>query len=272
MKSRVLTAVPLALFVAGVVWWGPQWLYLLVLVGVVEVGLYEYFALSRHANVKCLPALGYVAGGMLCVAQWVELQRPGGWVVAVLVLTVLLTPALALVGNGDLKDYLAAAASSVFGILYVGLTLSWLVPLRFSENSDGRRWIIFLFLVIWAGDIFALFVGRLLGRTLLFPRVSPKKTVEGAVGGLVGSLLAAWVFAHWFRQTSELKTVMLLAGLIAVAGQVGDLVESGLKRAAVLKDSGSLLPGHGGLLDRVDSLIFGAPTLWLALALMGLLK
>ncbi|PYV04890.1 MAG: phosphatidate cytidylyltransferase, partial [Acidobacteria bacterium] len=110
----------------------------------------------------------------------------------------------------------------------------------------------------------------LMGRTQLFGRVSPKKTVEGAMGGLAGSLFIAWGFARWFWQTADVKTVMLLAVLVAVAGQIGDLVESGLKRCAEMKDSGGLLPGHGGLLDRIDSLIFGAPALWLALALKDL--
>lgn len=96
--------------------------------------------------------------------------------------------------------------------------------------------------------------------------------MEGAVGGFAGSLLAAWGFARWFWQTADVKTVMLLAALVAVAGQVGDLVESALKRGAAMKDSGGILPGHGGLLDRVDSLIFGAPALWLALAFRGVLR
>jgi len=93
--------------------------------------------------------------------------------------------------------------------------------------------------------------------------------VEGSVAGLGASLLLAWVFAHWFWQTADPKTIVLLGGIVAIAGQVGDLVESALKRGANLKDSGTLLPGHGGLLDRIDSLLFGAPALWLALKLMG---
>ena len=110
-------------------------------------------------------------------------------------------------------------------------------------------------------------MGRALGRHLLSPRVSPKKTVEGAVAGLAGSLLIAGAFAHWFWPTADLKTVILLAGLIALAGQIGDLAESAMKRGAGMKDSGSILPGHGGLLDRIDALLFGAPALWLALML-----
>jgi phosphatidate cytidylyltransferase len=126
-----------------------------------------------------------------------------------------------------------------------------------------------LFVVIWAGDICAYLVGRPLGRTPFFARISPRKTWEGALAGLAGSLLAAWAYQHWFWKTGDAKTVMLMAVWLAMAGQVGDLVESAIKRGASQKDSGTLLPGHGGFLDRIDSLIFAAPALWLALIILG---
>lgn len=272
MKLRVLTAVPLALIVVWLIGWSPQWLFLLALVATVELALYEYFRISRQAGLRAMPVFGYAAGAALCLAQFHELRQPGTLGFAVLTLTVLGALALALQATDNLKEYLGAAASTIFGVMYIALSLSWLVPIRFSEPATGRQLILLLFLVIWSGDIFAFFVGRAVGRTLMFPRVSPKKTVEGAVGGLAASLLAAWGFAHWFWRTADLKMVMLLAGLVAIAGQVGDLVESALKRGAGLKDSGSLLPGHGGLLDRIDSLLFGAPALWLGIVLWNLLK
>jgi phosphatidate cytidylyltransferase len=108
-----------------------------------------------------------------------------------------------------------------------------------------------------------------MGRIPFFPRISPRKTWEGALAGLAGSLLAAWALAHWFFKTPQVKTVILLAAWIAVAGQAGDLVESAIKRGANQKDSGSLLPGHGGFLDRIDSLLFAAPALWLSLFILG---
>jgi phosphatidate cytidylyltransferase len=174
----------------------------------------------------------------------------------------------------ELTQYLGAVSTTIFGILYVAFTLSWLIPLRFSHHdpawATGREMVSFLFLVIWTDDIFAYFVGRSIGRTPLFPRVSPQKTVEGSVAGFIGSLLVAWIFARWMWQTADLKTVILLAAFVAIAGQLGDLVESAFKRGASLKDSGALLPGHGGMLDRIDSLLFGTPVLWLAFALAKL--
>ena len=280
MALRTLTALVLIPPVVYIIGWAPEWLFLLVLIAAVERSLYEYFVISRQAGFKSLPAVGYVACALLCLAQAAELRRhnpsatPGALAFVIVVLALALTLALALISTADLKQYLGSVSSTVLGILYIGGTLSCLVPLRFSRQAlspaPSREPVLFLFLVVWAGDMFAYFVGRLMGRTELFGRVSPKKTVEGAMGGLAGSLFIAWGFARWFWQTADVKTVMLLAVLVAVAGQIGDLVESGLKRCAEMKDSGGLLPGHGGLLDRIDSLIFGAPALWLALALKDL--
>lgn len=267
MMLRILTALILIPPVVYLIGWAPKWLFLLALLGTVERGLYEYFALSRQAGFKPFPLLGYLGGAVLCIVQAADISNRNLVVLGSLVLILLVAVTLGLWGISELKDYLGAVAATVFGVLYVALTLSCLVPLRFSDPLAGRKKMLLLFLVIWADDIFAFLVGRSLGRTLLFPRVSPRKTVEGAIAGFAGSLLIAWAFARWFWQTADLKTVILLAGVVAIAGQAGDLAESALKRGANVKDSGAILPGHGGLLDRIDSLLFGAPAIWLALTL-----
>jgi phosphatidate cytidylyltransferase len=269
MKSRILTALVLFPPVVYLIGWSPDWLFLLAVVIAVEAGLYEYFLICRSSGVKSVPAIGYAGGAAVCLAQPATLFLPGSYTLAVLGLFLLLTLSLALVWTVELKDYLQAVSSTMLGILYVGFPLACLIPLRYSDPAKGQKLILLLFLVIWAGDISAFFVGRTLGRHFLFPRVSPKKTAEGAVGGLVGSLLIAWAFVHWFWQTADLKTVILLAALIAVAGQIGDFAESAMKRGAGMKDSGAILPGHGGLLDRIDALLFGAAALWLALSIKG---
>jgi phosphatidate cytidylyltransferase len=274
MKLRVLTALVLIPPVTYIIGWAPEWLFLIVLIAVVERSLYEFVLINRQAGFQCLPGLAYSAGALLCVAQASEL-RAQGWggfaVSAVLFASVLCVLILALARLRDLRQYPGTAASTLFGVLYIGFTLSCLVPMRFSGRfvwaGSGRNLTLLLFLVIWADDIFAYLTGKLLGRTLLMPRVSPKKTLEGSLGGLAGSLLAGWLFARWFWHPANLKAAMLLVVVIALAGQVGDLAESALKRGADVKDSGTLLPGHGGLLDRVDSLLFGAPALWIALSL-----
>lgn len=275
MKLRILTALVMAPLAFWIVGWSPEWVFLLVLLVTIERGLYEYFAISQHAGFKTVPIIGYVAAGGLCLAQAYELQRPGIlWptILFILVLAFFLTLIVARRGPGGPKHFLSGPAATLFGILYIGFTLSWLLPMRFCTPPGGRNLTLLLFLVIWAGDIFALLAGRSFGRTPLAPRISPKKTVEGSLGGLFGSLVIGWAFAHWFWQTEPLKTVILLIVLIAVMGQVGDLLESGLKRACEVKDSGTLLPGHGGLLDRIDSLILAVPALWIAVELGAYLK
>lgn len=270
MVTRIITAVPLGLLVASLIWWGPRWLFLLTLLALVEISLYEYFHISRAAGIPGIPWLGYLGGGALCLAQTAGASERGELVPAVLLMGVFLAVVFPLARRASLREYFGSAASTVFGILYLGFTLCWFFPLRFSDAYDGRALTLFLLLAIWAGDASAMLVGRTIGRHLLIPQISPRKTVEGALAGLAGSLLMAWVCSVWFWKTAGLKTVILLTLIVAITGQLGDLVESALKRSADLKDSGGLLPGHGGLLDRIDSLVFAVPALWLTMALQKL--
>jgi phosphatidate cytidylyltransferase len=286
MLKRTLTALLLIPPVVYLIGWSPKWLFVLAVIAAVVFAMREYFGLCRAMGYTVFPWIGYVAGATLCVAH-----APGDiYIITIpplLVVTLLIISALALWRITDLKDYLVATSVTIFGVLYIGLTLSLLVPIRFSASSLGYYWlqgdekaprpalsngsllVLFLFLVIWAGDICAYLVGRPFGRTPFFSRISPRKTWEGAVAGLVGSILAAWAFGHWFFKTASVETLILIAAWIAVAGQVGDLVESAIKRGANQKDSGTLLPGHGGFLDRIDSLLFAAPALWLAIVILG---
>ena len=263
MKLRILTGLPLALAVVYLIAQEREWLFVLAVLLTLEISLHEFFFIARQAGMKSWPWLGYAGGGFLCLAQVADLHRLALGESAALLLVVLVIPALGLLLNSDLKDYLGTLATTLLGVFYVAFAFSWLVPLRFATPAVGRKLVLLLFAVVWAEDIFAYVVGRLVGRTLLARRISPRKTVEGAIAGLAGGVLVAWGFTHWFWQTGDQKTVILIAALVAVAGQAGDLVESALKRAADLKDSGALLPGHGGMLDRIDSLLFGVPTMWL---------
>jgi len=183
--------------------------------------------------------------------------------------------------RADLVTAFPAAMTSVFGFCYVALPMAFLVQIR--QQWSGAFLVLYLLLIVWAGDIFAYFVGRSLGRHLMSPRISPKKTWEGAAASLVASLLVgtllynyalpictALLKAHLIErrdgifalQKPELWPVVVLSAAINVAAQFGDLVESLIKRGAGVKDSGTLLPGHGGMLDRIDALLFAAPVLW----------
>jgi len=146
---------------------------------------------------------------------------------------------------------------TVLGVLYISLFLSYLVLLHAGQN--GRQWIFFLLIVLWCTDIGAYAVGRIWGRHRLSPLVSPHKTIEGAVGGLIFSLVAAFILKKLLLEDLGLAQAAALSFVIAVPGQAGDLCESALKRYFGVKDSGTMLPGHGGMLDRIDSLLFAAP-------------
>jgi len=176
--------------------------------------------------------------------------------------------------------YPAAAASS-FAFVYIAVPMAMLVQLRLQWA--GAFWLLYLLLVVWAGDIFAYFVGKSLGRHLMSPRISPKKTWEGAAASLAASLVVGSLLFTYALQISsfllrvgliqrrdglfglekpELWPIILLTIALNVAAQLGDLVQSLIKRGAGVKDSGSILPGHGGMLDRIDALLFAAPVLW----------
>ena len=270
MKTRILTALllfPPAIYLIG---WSPLWLFLAAVMLVAGLSLHEYFVICRASGFKVLAVLGYAGAGGACLAQAYAVRDGPNLTVAVLGGFLLLTFSVALVRLSELKDYLPAVAATSLGVLYIGIPFSFLISLRFKDPASGFHWIFVLFLVIWAGDILAYFTGRAVGRHLLFPSASPNKTWEGALAGLAGSLFATWGYARWVWKSADVIIVLILAALIAVAGQVGDLAESAMKRGADLKDSGSILPGHGGILDRVDALLFGSAVLWLALSLRDL--
>jgi phosphatidate cytidylyltransferase len=289
MKPRILTALILIPPVLYVLYGAPLWLFLLVLLAVVGRALYEYLGMARRVGSRSLSVIAYAAAGALCAGQCVDLRRTNSLVPVLLASALLATMFVALLRTKDLKEYMGTISSTLLGIIYIGFALSCLVPLGFdsriaattvwaftgrvvpaepfANSRSGRDLLVFLFLTIWVGDALAYAIGRALGRTPLLPRVSPNKTVEGSAGGLVGSLLIGWAFAQWRWHGVDWWRVTIVVGFIAIAGQAGDLAESALKRGSNIKDSADLLPGHGGLLDRMDSLLFAVPALWSVLAL-----
>ncbi len=190
--------------------------------------------------------------------QWAMVAGLAPDVVAPALAVVMLIRAL---GDGeDFRTALLRAAWAVLGVAYVGGLLSYASLLR--EGPDGRQLVYFAALTTWAGDIGAYYVGSRLGRRPLAPRVSPKKTVEGALGGIAATALVAAAGSSWVWPRLPLATAIWAGGMLAVVGILGDLSESAVKRAAGVKDSGALIPGHGGVLDRLDSLMFCVPALY----------
>ncbi|MDZ4732584.1 MAG: phosphatidate cytidylyltransferase [Nitrospirota bacterium] len=162
-----------------------------------------------------------------------------------------------LLSRSPLEQSLRDGAMTLFGVLYLGLTLSTLSMTRLLPSGE---WLIFfLLLVTWASDTGAYLVGTLCGRHRLAPTISPKKTVEGLVGGLIGAIIVGYAARWWFLPELSGLDCLVLAILLTITGLWGDLTESAMKRSVGMKDSGGILPGHGGMLDRLDSLLFTAP-------------
>jgi phosphatidate cytidylyltransferase len=290
--KRVLTAVVLIPLVLAAVFWLPLWVFSLAVGLVALLTAHEFLALCDASGLEPFRGVAYLFVALLFVAFPLTANQSAS--VAVyprLTLAVPLSPMLGLAATllaafaaliaGMTRETLASAlpgaAATVFAIPYCGLTLAALVLLR--DLHWGPWWLLYLFVVVWSGDIFAYYTGRAIGRHKLAPRISPGKTWEGAAASFVGSIVCGTLmFAFQPEVTGWLATIhamvrgslgappvwqgILMSAILNVVAQLGDLVESMIKRGAGVKDSGTLLPGHGGVLDRIDALLFAAPVLW----------
>ena len=183
-----------------------------------------------------------------------------GIIVPTLLATLVCVTSVPLLSRSPLEQSLRDGAMTLFGVLYLGLTLGMLSMTRLLPQGE---WLIFfLLLVTWASDTGAYYVGTLYGRHRLAPTISPKKTVEGLVGGLIAAIIAGYIARWWFLPELSGLDCLILATLLTIAGLWGDLAESAMKRTVGMKDSGGILPGHGGMLDRLDSLLFATPVFY----------
>jgi phosphatidate cytidylyltransferase len=253
-----IVAVPIVylLVVAG----GAIFFLLIAAVGVVTLAEYyrAVFAPEDRGPARLIPLLGLV---LAPVIVWVVTYR--GMVDAPLVIAVDLIGAAALTlplfKTDDQAPHLVARQT--LGLVYIPLSLSFLVLVRLE--AQGAQWIFWLLCVVAAGDIGAFYTGKSLGRHKLCPWVSPKKTIEGSIGGLCANVIVALGLKMVLLPELATLPSVVFALLIGIAGQVGDLFASEFKRAAGIKDSGTLLPGHGGFLDRLDALLFASPLAYL---------
>ncbi|HLG98257.1 MAG TPA: phosphatidate cytidylyltransferase [Bryobacteraceae bacterium] len=247
--KRVLTALLLIPIFLYLILWAPYWGFLAA-VAVVSVLCYREYANLAALHQIAKPGLfGYAAGLLVLFLPGTE--------EGFLVLVAILAMALALRVQ-DLTEWLPGAAALVLGVLYVFGSLRCGVELR----AISPYWLLFALSLNWAGDIAALYTGKLMGRHKLAPHVSPAKTWEGAVGSVAVSLVYGAVYIPRFMPSAPLAEALTLTAVANIAGQLGDLCESAMKRGAGVKDSGSLLPGHGGWLDRVDSSLFALPVVY----------
>lgn len=262
--KRVLTAALLLPLVIFFVLKAPPLYFFFLLSLIILLGLNELFTMLSRKQQICYPLPGLIFGELLSLAFFQEKRE---WIQLVLTATPITLLVSQLFSRRDFRESTQGISNTLFAILYVSWPLSHLLPLR--ELEDGRGYVFFVLLVIWFGDTAAYYVGRSWGRHPLARRISPKKTVEGAVGGLGGGLLGAWIAHTWFLDSWSPIHCLLVGLALNALGQLGDLGESLIKRGLEAKDSGSLLPGHGGMLDRVDSLLFAAPAMYYYLIIQG---
>jgi phosphatidate cytidylyltransferase len=275
--KRILTAIILILAVFALIFFGQLWMITLAAAIVAELATYEYLKLAAvgaesHGSKLRIP-LWWMA---LATALAFVVTLPNFPVEAQLPVLSALTLAL-FAWNGflsPLAQVLPDTAQGIFGLIWIAYPLT-LIPLLWKKE-DGPALVVFLMVCVWAGDIAALYIGRAFGKHKLAPRLSPGKTWEGSIASVIGSVLAASLVI-WIGQlltargnlilhiTEPVWQTLILAAILNVAAQLGDLLESAIKRGAGVKDSGTMLPGHGGILDRIDALLLAAPVLWFAL-------
>jgi len=246
----------LPLFVLLVAY-GPRWLFVAFVLAVGLIAQWELYRMLARGGLAVYPGPGLALGGLVLLGFGVE--RPWFLPLALsLAVAGLLAVGLAEAGNPG--PGWGGAASTLLGVLYVGWLLGHALWLR--DLPGGIGLVFLLVWVTWWGETAAYFVGRALGRRKLSPTISPGKTVEGAAAQLLVSAAVAPAGALWFAPALGPGHAAAVGAILGVVGQVGDLAESALKRTARAKDAGSLIPGHGGLLDRLDSLLFNVPALY----------
>ena len=241
---------------------GPALAFTMVVILVTFLGLNEYFiivsspkySIDNHKIPLLLLILTHALGaGIICAAHT---AGAGGAIAMVAANLLIVALAVVLTFSPD-SNMLTFASRQIMGVVYIPLFLSFLVLIR---NSDqGAVWVIWVFLIVAASDTGAFYVGTHFGRHKLSPRVSPNKSVEGSVAGILSAVIVGVLFDLLFIEGVSMFQAACFSAFAAAVGQVGDLFESALKRRGGIKDSGSILPGHGGILDRIDGLIFALP-------------
>lgn len=255
---RFLTAALLIPLVIALVLWGPPTLLGSVVVALTAVALWEYFRLAEAAGMKVLPVPGYAFA--LAVVLLLLTDSPPVVILAAVVLFLMVLWVAAMSPSRQLAACLGSVSATFLGVVYVAVPLGLLAWI--CLRRDGPFLILFMLAVIWMGDAAGYYVGSAWGRHKSSPRISPGKSWEGTAGSLAAALLIGFLFARFLWGADTYWEPLLLAAALNVAGQLGDLAESALKRAASAKDSSQLVPGHGGVLDRLDALLFAVPVLW----------
>lgn len=261
LVPRVITAVVAVPLLLALIFLAPPWAFFALIVAAGGVSIWEYCSITygnEHVPAKTFTVAVGVA--LVCV-----LYFAGDYFLDALTFSVVALYLFFLFAFRDQKKVTLQVGSSITAILYGGVLLSTIALLARDAGPNGPLWILLLLSVVWSSDTGAYFTGRALGRRKLYPAVSPNKSVEGAIGGLVTSVIFAFMLNYFYTTMTqswgelEVWQVLLLTIPANILGQTGDLAESLVKRCHGVKDSGTIIYGHGGILDRIDALFFAAP-------------
>ncbi len=256
-----------------------SWFFIVVLVAIALQALREFYHLadSKHASPNQAVGILVTSAMLLGVGYMVVGDGARGLMASASVIGLVMMVGTILTLTIELfrvkENAVFNTSTTMFGVTYIGISMASLIGLRFTKQpellgtwgAEGCSLVVTLFVSVWMADIAAYFVGLTIGRHKLFPRVSPKKSWEGAIGGLVGSTAGFGVLSMYLMPSLDLTTALMCGAVVGIVGPLGDLSESLLKRDATVKDSGELLPGHGGVFDRFDSMLFAAPVVFLIL-------
>jgi len=269
---RILTAAILIPVVVAAIWWGPTWLVAFLAAIVAVAALLEFFEIASRQGFQAYRLWTSLAAAGIIAEQWYAARQasvlhlgelldrsPRVSLELVLFAFVLGVAVIALGSRRSITELLVSISVSAAGLVFIVLPFSAVVRIH-GVDLAGPQLLLFTVVLVWVGDSAAYFVGRGVGRWKMAPRLSPNKTWEGAIANLLGALFVAAVFGYWSRIPPVHMLGMAAAG--SIAGQIGDIFESTWKRSAGVKDSGTILPGHGGMLDRIDALILAAPAVW----------
>lgn len=265
LRTRILSTLVAAPILVWLIWYG-SWPFLIFIIAGILVGLFEFYNMPKVKGLRILRITGMICGVALALCAW---RGNIYYLNALLTASVLLLLAMQLFGKRPLET-ITNLSYTILGLIYVGWLLSHQLPLR--RLPFGREYILLLFWITWLGDTGAYVFGTTFGKHSLIPRISPKKSIEGAVGGLFFSLASALLayfllekspfLGRWLNIGLSLVHYLILGLILGIVGQFGDLCESLLKRGAKIKDAGGIIPGHGGLLDVIDSLLFTSPVMY----------
>jgi len=254
----VIPAFTISAYFGGVV-------FLIAVMLLVSIGAEEFYFLAERSRIRPFKITGTAFSVLLPLIAFLGGSEAFHVAAVLLALIILALPIYKRQIKKDLTTDIQASSITILGILYVGWTSGYLILIR--NMPSGFNFILFFYLLIIANDVSSYYFGKLFGKTKIFQFISPGKSLQGALGGLVATIGAAYLLSY-LPPVKEFRYVLLLGVLISISGQLGDMVESSLKREAGIKDAGGLLPGFGGILDRFDSLIYASPLVYLFLVLI----